>query len=119
MSLSPSPFRGSCTGLAVAVAAGAFCLIGSARDTSAATARSFGQPISSYSASLFGKTNLTSRQTQTLTADPAAPLYGATSVDYDPAVVSVTGFGFGPAYIKSFLTPEQFQSGAALELAFP
>src|SRR5688500_7428266 len=93
---------------AVAVSAGLVCLTGFTPDTFPATARSLGQPLSSYGASLYGKTSLTARQTQTLTADPEAPLYGATSVDYDPAVVHVTGYGFGPAYSKSFLAPEEF-----------
>lgn len=93
-------------------------MIGTSDRADAATAKSLGQPISAYSASLFGKTNPSARQTQTLTADPEGPLYGATSVAYDPGVVSVTGFGFGPAYVRSFLTPKEFPSGASVELDF-
>lgn len=114
--MSPLTSRAGRRTYLVAFIAG--CLGASPDAADAATARSFGQPISGYSAKLFGKTNLTGRQTQTLTADPEAPLYGATSVEYDPAVVSITGFGFGPAYIRSFLTPAEFQSGAAIELDF-
>lgn len=64
----------------------------------AATAKRFGQPISAYSASLFGKKKLSASQTQTLTADPDEPLFGSTSIEYDIGVVQVTGFGYGPGY---------------------
>jgi hypothetical protein len=64
----------------------------------AATAKKFGQPISAYSASLFGKTNLSATQTQTLCADPDEPLFGSTSIEYDIGIVKVTGFGYGPGY---------------------
>ena len=69
-----------------------------AQPAQAATARRFGQPISAYSASLFGKTNLSATQTQTLTADPDEPLGGSTSGTFDPSIVRVTGFGYGPGY---------------------
>ena len=80
-------------GLALASAVG---LVPS--DVFAATARRLGQPISAYSASLFGKTNLSAAQTQTLTCDPDDPLFGSTSVEYDVGIVTVTGYGFGPGY---------------------
>jgi hypothetical protein len=69
-------------------------------DAQAATAKRLGQPISAYSASLFGKKNLSAAQTQTLTADPDDPLFGSTSVEYDVGIVHITGFGFGPGYEK-------------------
>src|SRR5262245_2889478 len=82
----------SCLGIAAAFA------VFAPAETFAATAKRLGQPISAYSASLFGKKNLSATQTQTLTADPCDPLYGSTSVEYDIAVVDITGFGFGPGY---------------------
>src|SRR5690349_20235488 len=71
-----------------------------ASDASASTAKSFGQPISSYSASLFGKTNLSSFELQTLTADPDEPQGGSTSTTFDPSKVHVTAAGYGTGYLQ-------------------
>jgi hypothetical protein len=62
---------------------------------------------------LFGKTNLTALQTQTLTSDPDEPVSGSTSTQYDPSIVTVTGFGLGPGYV-SISSP--FESGAGVEV---
>lgn len=80
----------------------------------ASLARSLSQPISAYSASLFGKTSLSSQQRQTLTADPDEPLGGSTSVTFDPAVVKVTDFGFGVGYLKADNSP--FETGFGIEV---
>lgn len=80
----------------------------------ASLARSTGGAISAYSASLFGKTGLSSRQVQTLTADPDEPLGGSTSAVYDIETVDVTDFGFGPAYTKGDDSP--FASGFGIEV---
>jgi hypothetical protein len=85
-----------------------------AQPADASLARKLGRPISDYSASLFGKTNLTSLQTQTLTSDPDQPLAGSTSADYIPGMVSVTGFGFGPGYER--MTDSPFPSGFGVEI---
>ena len=85
-------------------------------DALAATAKRLGQPYSSYSASLFGRTNLTARQTQILTCDPEEPLYGSTSVQYDVGVVNVTGFGFGPGYRAWSELSSSKPSGATIEV---
>ena len=82
----------------------------------AAFAKSQGQPISAYSASLFGKKGLTAKQTQVLTCDPNEPLFGSTSASFDIDVVRVTGFGFGPGYMRWAEAPAKFPSGAAIEL---
>src|SRR5688572_8776213 len=79
----------------------------------AASARRLGQAISAYSASLFGKTGLSAFQQQTLACDPDEPLGGSTSVLYNPSVVQVTGFGFGPGYLVADNSP--FASGVGIE----
>jgi hypothetical protein len=83
-------------------------------DTFAASALRLGRPISAYSASLFGKTNLTARQQQTLACDPDEPLFGSTSVEYDVGVVRVTGFGYAEGYQQP--QESQFLSGAGIEV---
>jgi hypothetical protein len=87
----------------------------------AASARRLGRPISAYSASLFGKTFLNAQQQQTLACDPDEPLFGSTSVGYDPGLVHVTGFGYAEGYEApptsgdgSFFS--QFPSGAGIEI---
>jgi hypothetical protein len=81
----------------------------------AASAKSLGQPISSYSASLFGKTSLTAAQKQTLACDPDEPLGGSTSATFDPAIVNVIDFGFGPGYLRAADAP--FATGFGIEVA--
>jgi hypothetical protein len=107
------PFYRRCRAGAFALAL-AFCWLGIALPAEASLARRLGQPISAYSASLFGKTNLSSIQLQTLTADPDEPLAGSTSTDYDPVLVTVIGFGRGPGYIVNPGSP--FSSGAGVEV---
>jgi hypothetical protein len=87
--------------------------------TFAASALKLGRSISAYSASLFGKTNLSAAQKQTLACDPDEPLFGSTSVEYDVGVVRVTGFGYAEGYEApptegSFSSP--FPSGAGIEI---
>jgi hypothetical protein len=82
----------------------------------ASTAKRLGQPISSYSASLFGKQSLSSFELQTLTADPDEPQAGSTSVTFDPSKVHVTGFGYGVGYVKAADSP--FNTGFGIEVAF-
>jgi hypothetical protein len=83
----------------------------------ASFARSSGGAISAYSASLFGKTGLSSRQVQTLTADPNEPLGGSTSVIYDIETVDVTDYGFGPGYLRGDDSP--FGTGFGIEVIDP
>jgi hypothetical protein len=95
-------------------------------DVFAATAKRLGQPISAYSASLFGRTNLSAAQTQTLTCDPDDPLFGSTSVEYDVGIVTATGFGYGPGYermddpigrgLSTAIAAANTPSGAAIEV---
>jgi hypothetical protein len=82
----------------------------------ASTAKRLGQPISQYSASLFGKTNPSSFELQTLTADPDEPQGGSTSVTYDPSIVHVIGSGYGTGYLKADNSP--FVSGFGIEVLF-
>jgi hypothetical protein len=83
----------------------------------AAVARSVGQPISAYSASLFGKKNLSAAQTQTLTADPDEPLGGSTSGAFDPTIVQVTGYGYGPGYeTPPVPSASPFRTGFGIEV---
>ena len=51
--------------------------------------------------SVGGKTSLTASQKQTLACDPDEPLGGSTSATFDPAIVNVIDFGFGPGYYRS------------------
>ena len=90
--------------------------LSTAGQADASLARKLGKPISAYSASLFGKTNLSSIQLQTLTCDPDEPLAGSTSVQYDPSMVSVIGYGRGPGYVTN---PEPFSSGFGVEIVDP
>jgi hypothetical protein len=99
---------------AAAVAAAVGIWLGLSGQAEASLARKLGQPISAYSASLFGKTNLTSLQTQTLTSDPDEPIGGSTSTQYDPMLVRVSGYGRGPGYIVDPNSP--FPSGAGVEV---
>jgi MYXO-CTERM domain-containing protein len=96
---------------------GTVLLLGDPADAS--TARRLGQPISAYSASLFGKTNLTALQTQTLTADPDEPLVGSTSGTFNPAIVRVTDYGYGPGYEIPIQPPIGLQAVVAPALASP
>lgn len=80
----------------------------------ASFAKRTGQPISAYSASLFGKTNLSSLQLQTLTCDPDEPIEGSTSAQFNPGIVDVIGFGFGPGY--EALASSPFPSGFGIEI---
>jgi hypothetical protein len=100
---------------AAAFAAALGLWLGTAGQAEASLARKLGQPISAYSASLFGKTNLTSLETQTLTCDPDEPLGGSTSTLYDPSIVRVTGFGRGPGYLAGN-SNSPFPSGAGIEI---
>jgi hypothetical protein len=89
-------------------------LCGWAAPAEASLARQLGQPISAYSASLFGKTGLSSLQLQTLTCDPDEPLGGTTSATFDPSIVHIMGFGFGPGYLRGDDSP--FASGFGIEV---
>jgi hypothetical protein len=80
----------------------------------ASTAKRLGQPISSYSASLFGKQSLSSFELQTLTADPDEPQGGSTSATFDTSKVHVTGFGYGTGYLQANDSP--FDSGFGIEI---
>ena len=80
----------------------------------ASLARSLNQPISAYSASLFGKTSLTVTQKQTLTADPDEPLGGSTTATFDPSVVRFLGAGYGVGYLQGNDSP--FDSGFGIEV---
>ncbi len=102
----------------LAVCVAAFVLGGPAVAVSqAALAKKLGQPISAYSASLFGKTGLNATQTQTLTCDPDGPLNGSTSVLYDAEIVHATSFGFGPGYQRWSGTSGEYPSGFAIEIS--
>jgi hypothetical protein len=99
---------------AAAIVAAVSIWFGCSSRAEASLARKLGQPISAYSASLFGKKGLNATQTQTLTSDPDEPLAGSTSTTYDPSIVTVTGFGRGPGYV---INPESpFPSGAGVEI---
>jgi hypothetical protein len=100
---------------AALAAAVAVCFLSTAERAEASLARKLGQPISAYSASLFGKTNLTALQTQTLTCDPDQPLGGSTSTTYDPTIVRVSGYGRGPGYLAGN-ADSPFPSGAGVEI---
>lgn len=99
-------------------AAVGICISTTTQRAEASLARKLGQPISAYSASLFGKTNLTSLQTQTLTSDPDQPLGGSTSTQYDASIVHVTGYGRGPGYLAGNGN-SPFPSGAGVEIVDP
>jgi hypothetical protein len=99
---------------AAAIVAAVSIWFGCSSRAEASLARKLGQPISAYSASLFGKKGLNATQTQTLTSDPDEPLAGSTSTTYDPDVVRVTGFGRGPGYVINPNSP--FPSGAGVEI---
>lgn len=51
--------------------------------------------LSGFSGTLSDNKNIKKQQ---LSCDPDSPLAGSTSVEYDPAVSHLTGFGFGPGY---------------------
>src|SRR5215217_565212 len=68
---------------------------------------------SGYSGSL--SSNATIRQQQ-LICDPA-PGTGTTSVAYNPALVSLTGFIYGPGYDK--ITPDAEQTQGYVEVRRP
>jgi hypothetical protein len=108
------PVRNNPVRCAVAIAAAVGLWLGTSGQVEASLARNLGRPISAYSASLFGKKNLTATQTQTLTCDPDEPLAGSTSTLYDPSIVTVSGFGRGPGYIVNPNSP--FPSGFGIEL---
>jgi hypothetical protein len=52
-------------------------------------------PLASYSGTLSG--NPTLRQQQ-LICDPPEPVFGSTSVEYEPEKVTLTNFAYGPGY---------------------
>lgn len=89
-------------GYAMLGMAGVIGLVPSVSEAAAALRRGG----SGYSGTL--STNSTLRQQQ-LNCDPDDPLVGSTSVEYDPAVSHLIGFGLGPGYSGgAFVEVRQF-----------